>query len=424
MRQYHIPCGRGREVTFSIPEDVSVQLVVPNPVQTIDDAAEAIRRAILAPIASERLRDKVRPGQKVAIAVTDITRKLPEDIILPVLLDELKAGGVRDEDVTVVVGTGTHRPNTEEELREMFGASVVGRVRVINHDAWDRAGLKELGRTPEGIPLVFNKAVAEADIRITTGVIEPHLFAGYSGGVKTITVGTAGVETIGATHNYDVMKDTRLGVIEGNRFRRFLTEAGRALGVDFIVNVVQTGDKKLVGVFAGHPVEAFLEGVKVARCMYEVPVHEEVDIVISSANYPKSRDLYQATRAANPAVFGPRPFVKQGGAIIVVAPCEDGLGYHGFREWMLKAKGPEDVIRMAREEGFEPGEQKALILSWILLRARIVMAECLIPAETLGEVYLDSAPTVQEAINRELARRPGAKVAVMPDGILTLPVLA
>ncbi len=422
MRYFDVPVGRDREVRVAVPDGVRVQVVVPKKLPVAVDVEKALRSAISSPIASPPLRTLVRPGQRVAMVVTDITRKLPEEIILPILLEELSAGGVRDGDITVVVGTGTHRPNTPEEMAEMFGADLVRRLRFINHDAWDKEGLKDLGKTRGGIPLVFNKAVAEADIRITTGVIEPHLFAGYSGGVKTVAIGAAGEETIAATHNYDVMKETRLGVLEGNRFRAFLTEASLALGVDFIVNVVQTGDKKLVAAFAGHPVEAFHAGVRVARQMYEVPVEGPVDVVVSSANYPKSRDLYQATRAANAVVFGPRPFVKKGGAVIVTAPCEDGLGFHGFREWMMRAKGPADIVRMAREEGFAPGEQKALILSWILLHARLVMAECLIPPETLREVYLDSAPTLQEALDRELARRPRAEVAIMPDGMLTLPI--
>lgn len=154
--------------------------------------------------------------------------------------------------------------------------------------------------------------MAQADYRISTGVIETHLFAGYSGGVKSIAVGVAGEETIGATHNYKVMQSTRLGVIEGNEFRSFLTEATQAIGLHFVVNVVQTGKKEVVKVVAGDPVEAFNEGVKTARHLYEVEIDQPGEIVVSGVSYPKSRDLYQASRAANVVALGPRPVVTRG----------------------------------------------------------------------------------------------------------------
>jgi len=256
----------------------------------VSDVRGAVEDALNRPIGTRRLRDLVRPGQTVALVVTDITRKLPEDIILPLLLKELEAGGIRKKDITAVVATGTHRPNTQGELREMFG-EVVNEISFINHDAWDPKGLVRLGTSQGGIPLVFNRTVAQADVRISTGVIETHLFAGYSGGVKSIAVGVAGEETIGATHNYHVMQHTRLGMTEGNQFRQFLTEATEAIGLNFIVNVIQTGKKEVVKVVAGDPVGAFNEGVKTARRLYEVEIDQPGEIVVSGVSYPKSRDL-------------------------------------------------------------------------------------------------------------------------------------
>jgi nickel-dependent lactate racemase len=270
---------------------------------------------------------------------------------------------------------------------------------------------------------VFNRNVVEADIRISTGVIETHLFAGYSGGVKSIAVGVAGEETIGATHNYEVMKNTRLGVIEGNQFRQFLTEATRAIGLHFIVNVVQKGNKEVVKVVAGDPVEAFREGVKTARELYEVEIDGPGDIVVSGVNYPKSRDLYQSTRAANVVIFGPRPVVVKGGVILIPADCEDGCGHPGYCEIMKRSEGVDDIIAISREEGFGPGDQKALILAWILKQARIVMTNCTLPEETLRELYLESMPSLQEALDAELRKKPQARVVLIPDGLLTLPTI-
>ena len=421
MKHYPIPCGK-KIISLAIPDHVPVQWVESREMAPIPDVGRAVEESLNRPIGSPQLRDLVKQGQTVALVVTDITRKLPEEIILPLLLRELEAGGIRKRDITAVVATGTHRPNTPAELREKFG-EVVNEITFINHDPWDPKGLVNLGTSPGGIPLVFNRTVVQADIRISTGVIETHLFAGYSGGVKSIAVGVAGEETIGATHNYQMLQQTRLGIVEGNDFRRFLTEATRALGLHFIVNVVQTGKKEAVKVVAGDPEGAFHEGVRVARNLYEVEIDQPGEIVVSGVSYPKSRDLYQATRAGNVVVFGPKPVVVKGGVILIPTPCEDGCGHPGYCNIMKRAENIDDVIAISREEGFAPGEQKALILAWILKQARIVITDCSLPEETLKELYLESVPTLQEALNRELERNPKARLVLIPDGLLTLPIL-
>ena len=421
MKRFPIPCGK-KTIHIEIPDHVPVQWVASHQMAPVQNVNRAMEEALHHPIHSPRLRDLVKPGQTVAIIVTDITRQLPEEIIVPLLLKELQEGGIRKQDITAVVANGTHRPNSAKELKEKFG-EVVNEITFINHDAQNSKELLHLGQTRGGIPLVFNRTVAQADIRISTGVIETHLFAGYSGGVKSIAVGVAGEATIGATHNYEIMKETRLGVIEGNRFRKFLTEATQALGLHFIINVVQTGKKEVVKVVAGHPVEAFKEGVQVARNIYEVEIDHPGEIVVSGVSYPKSRDLYQATRAANVVVFGPQPVVTKGGVILIPAPCEDGCGHPGYCDIMKRAEDVEDIITISREEGFAPGEQKALILAWILRQARIVMTDCTLPEDTLKELYLESVPTLQEALDQELKKNPKARVVLIPDGLLTLPII-
>ena len=421
MKQYPIPCGK-KTISIQIPDSVPVQWVESRKLAPVPDVKRAVEESLARPIGTPKLRDLVKPGKTVAIVVTDITRKLPEEIIVPLLVKELEAGGIKKQDMTAVVATGTHRPDTPEEIREKFG-EVVNEIHFINHNPWDREGLVHLGTSRRGIPLVFNRIVAQADYRISTGVIETHLFAGYSGGVKSIAVGVAGEETIGATHNYKVMQNTRLGVIEGNEFRSFLTEATQAIGLHFVVNVVQTGKKEVVKVVAGDPVEAFHEGVKTARHLYEVEIDQPGEIVVSGVSYPKSRDLYQASRAANVVALGPKPVVTRGGVILIPAFCEDGCGHPGYCEIMKRSKDVEDVIAISREEGFAPGEQKALILAWILRQARIVMTDCSLPEETLKALYLEKASTLQEALNRELEKNPKARVVLIPDGLLTLPIL-
>ena len=422
MASHTVPNGK-TAVHFTIPAGVDATIVETNPLPRLADPAEAIRRAILNPIGSPRLSERVKPGQKVAIIATDITRKLPEEIILPILVEELGKGGIRDEEIKIVVATGTHRPNTPAEFVAMYGEAICSRFRVINHNAWAPEGLVDLGRSRNGIPLVVNRQVAEADIRISTGVIETHLFAGYSGGVKSVAVGVAGEATIGATHNYAMMKKTRLGQIENNPFRDFLTEAATAVGLDFIVNVIQTGNKALVRVVAGDPVEAFREGVKTARAMVEVEIDRPGDIVIAGVAYPKNRDLYQASRAANTSFFGPRSVVKKGGVILIPAGCEDGFGHPGYVDWMRHCEGPAAIIQFACDSGFAPGDQKALILAWILEHARIVVTDCRIAPAELAAIHLESAPTLQAAVDAELKKRPDARVIVIPDALLALPIV-
>ncbi len=423
MPRYTVPNGQ-RRIPLDIPDTVKVTVVENRLLPVLPDPERAIREAAAHPIASLPLSKKVRHGQKVAVIVTDITRKLPEDLILPVLLEELRAGGVAPGDVTVIVATGTHRPNTREELAGKFGADLLDRLRFVNHNAWDERELTNLGTTKNGIPVVVNREVAAADVRISTGVIETHLFAGYSGGVKSIAVGVAGAATIAATHNYDMMKQTSLGTIENNPFRDFLTEAAAAVGLDFIVNCVQTGEKGLVKVVAGDPVLAFQEGVRTARAMYEVEIDRPGGIVICGVLYPKSRDLYQATRAANTSLFGPRPVVEKGGVLLIPASCEDGFGHPGYVDWMSRCNSADEIVRSACEDGFGPGDQKALILARILQHARMVMTDCGISPAELRRVHLESAATLQSALDDELRRRPGARIILIPDALLTLPIIA
>ena len=421
MKYYPIPCGK-RKIELEVLDRVPVQYVESRKMVIVPDVRKAVEEGLSRPIGTPRLREMVRPGQKVALVVTDISRKLPEEIILPLLLQELLAGGIAKKDITAVVATGTHRPDTPQELREKFG-DVVNEISFINHDAYNPANLIDLGHSPGGIPLIFNRTVAQADVRISTGVIETHLLAGYSGGVKSIAVGVAGERTIGATHNYEMLQQTRLGITEGNRFRQFLTEATQTLGLHFVVNVVQTGNKEVVKVVAGDPVQAFHEGVKIARKLYEVEIDQPGDIVVTGVSYPKSRDLYQATRSANGTIFGPKPVVNQGGVILIPAPCEDGCGHPGYCEIMRRAEDVDDIIAISREEGFAAGEQKALILARILKHARIVVTDCTLPAETIRGLYLECVPTLQEALDQELKRKPDAQVVLIPDGLLTLPIL-
>ncbi|MCS7232815.1 MAG: nickel-dependent lactate racemase [Synergistetes bacterium] len=414
-------------LNFEIPDRNFLGMISSKEYPPIENLPSAIRDAIDSPIGCSPLRKLVKPGQKVVIVATDITRYACEEIILPILLNELNESGIPDKDITIVVATGTHRPNTMEECAKMYGEEVLRRVKVINHSPYDPSSLVYLGETPTSrIPVEVNKFVFEADFRITTGVIEPHLFAGYSGGIKSIAVGVAGVRTISATHNISMLDHpkTRLGVIEDNLFRKFLDEAACFLGVDFIINVVLDDYKRPIRIVAGHPQEAYCEGVNFAKKVYEVEVKEQSEIVIAIPKYPKDRDLYQATRAVNNVLFGPVPLVRKGGIIIIPALCEDGIGHEGYHIWMKSVKTPEEALEKAYREGFEPGEHKAFVLAKALNWAEIVMVGTKVPEFILRELLLEYRPTMEEALKYAFNKLgKDAKVWVIPNALVTIPVV-
>ena len=379
MQKITIPCGQD-EVSFKLPENIEGKLIYPNKASSIENVELAIREAIYNPIATNRISQLVKHNATVAIIVTDTTRKLPEDIIVPILLDELELAGVKLSNVTVVNAVGKHEPNTVEELTQMLGKEVMKRVKVINSDSKDPKRLKSKGLYKGKYPIVANDIVVDADVRIATGVIEPHLLAGYSGGVKTLSIGVAGLETIACTHSARMLDNpkTRLGVIEGNAFRKFLMETAGIIGLDFIVNVVQNGQKELLGVFAGDPIKAFEKGVMFARSIYETKIKKKFDVVISAPAYPKSSNLYQATRAWNNVIFGPQPVVKKGGTIIIPTPCEQGVGEPFFYSSLAAGETPKQVLDSLRMKGFKPGEHKAFLTAKVLNYANVVITHSMI----------------------------------------------
>jgi nickel-dependent lactate racemase len=401
-------------------------LLQPKEPETSENLADMIEQALNTPIKTRPLRELAKPGQKVVIIATDITREFREDLLLPALAKELNAAGVKDEQITILVATGTHRPNNEEECRKMFGEEVMRRFRVVNHDAYDEEMLVKLGSTSHGFPITVNKIVAEADLKIATGCIEPHLFAGYSGGVKSVSVGVAGEETIAATHNAQILDDprTRLGVIEGNIFRQFLEEAAAIVGLDFVLNVVLSPEKKIWKIVAGDPVQAHARGVEYARRLYEVEVDGTADIIVAVPGYPKDRDLYQATRAANSIVFGPRPFIKEGGVIIIPALCQDGVGHRGYLEWMSDVSSPEEALEKFYRVGCRPGEHKVFVMARIAKRAEVIVAGSSIGENALRQLLITPADHIEDALEKALRRLgPGASIWVMPRATVTIPVV-
>ncbi|HIP95906.1 MAG TPA: nickel-dependent lactate racemase, partial [Anaerolineae bacterium] len=325
--KYRIPYGK-THLEFDLPPGMRGTVVVSRPVEPLTDVEGAIAETLAHPIGSPPLPEIARRGDRVCIVFTDITRASPDYLLVPALLGELAAAGIRDEDITLLCGIGMHRPSTREEKVAKLGAEVVARYRVIDNEPRNPEALADLGTTPGGVPVLVHRAAVEADLLIATGLVEPHQYAGYSGGRKTVAVGAAGETLIAHTHGPAFVDHpgTRLGRIEGNPFHEAVTEAARRAGLRFILNVVLDDEKRILKVAAGEPEETHRRLVEFARSVYEVDIPHQYDVAIGGVGYPKDANLYQASRAASYLFFAPTPVVKPGGFLIIPAPCQEGAG--------------------------------------------------------------------------------------------------
>jgi nickel-dependent lactate racemase len=425
---YRIPYSK-TYLEFTLPAGMRATVVESRPVPPLSDPEAAVAEALARPIGSPPLRELARPGDRVCIVFTDITRASPDHILVPALLRELEAAGVRDEDITLLCGIGMHRPSTPEEKVAKLGADVVARYRVIDNEPRNPQALVDLGVTPGGVPVQVHRAAVEADLLVATGIVEPHQYAGYSGGRKTVAVGAAGEALIAHTHGPAFVDHpgTRLGRIEGNPFHEAVTEAARRAGLRFILNAVMDDEHRILKVAAGDPEAAFVELVAFARTVYEVPIPHQYDVAIGGVGYPKDTNLYQASRAPSYLHFAPTPVVRRGGYYIIPARCEEGagegVGEQRFFAALRDAPDVQFVLDDARRHGYPPGQQRAFVIAKVLEEARIIIvgsehpdivAACkMIPAATMDEAL--------EIVTRDLG--PDLDVLIVPHALLTLPVV-
>jgi nickel-dependent lactate racemase len=385
--------------------------------------------ALAKPVNSPPLRELAQAGQTVCIVFTDITRASPDQMLVPPILAELEAAGIRDEDITLLCGIGLHRPSTIEEKVAKLGDEVVDRYHVIDNEPLNPDALVDLGQTDSGIPLSVNKIAYEADLLIATGIVEPHQYAGYSGGRKTLAVGAAGEAMIAYTHGPHMLDHpgTRLGRIDGNPFHEAISEAARRAGLRFIINVVLDDQKQVVFVRAGEPSAAFDELVSFARTVYQVPVTKQYDVAIAGAGFPKDANLYQASRAASYLFFAPAPVIKPRGILIVPAPCEEGAGEGVGEQRFLKAMQDSPDIKSilddAREHGYPPGQQRAFVMAKVLEQNDVIIVGAQDP-DLIESAKFETAPTMEAAFAMVSARL-GSEldVLVVPHALLTLPTM-
>lgn len=411
-----IPYGK-TEVCLRVPTRNFLGVIEPKEKLGVPDARVEVERALREPIDSKRLCEIARPGQKVAVVVDDATRPAPSHVMVPPILDELNRAGVRDEDVTVIFGCGVHRAVTREEAVRLLGEGVLNRVKVLSHDC-KASDLVYVGTTRHGIKVYLNRVFAEADVKILTGDICFHYFAGYGGGRKSVLPGVAGEETIKANHAMFLHPNAKTGVLEGNPVHEDMVEAARMAKVDFILNVVVNAKGEIVRAFAGDLEKAFREGVKLVDEMYRVPVDRRADIVVvSPGGHPADVNLYQAYKGVDSAL----EVVKRGGVIVLVAECSEGHGNQAFYDWMVKYKDLKAVEREIKRN-FILGGHKAYYLLRALQRAQIILVSAMPDFYAVNVFRLKAARTANEALNQAFKIvGENAKVWVMPYGNYTLP---
>lgn len=414
----HLSFGFGTSTQEAeVPEQNLMGVLHANEVPTGLVGEAEVRRALENPIGTPRLREIVKPGEKIAIVTSDITRPMPTYKVMPALLDELYAAGARREDITLVFALGSHRHHSEEEKRKLAGDRAFGEIACVDSDPADCV---HMGRTKAGTPVDITRVVAEADRRICLGNIEYHYFAGYSGGAKAIMPGVSTRDAIQCNHSMMVRPEACAGALETNPLRMDIEEAGAICGIDFIVNVVLSEHKEILRAVAGDPVKAHREGCAFLDTLYLKKLPHGADIVlVSQGGAPKDLNLYQTQKALDNA----RHAVNPGGIIILIGSCKEGLGEKVFEEWMTKSPTPESMIeRIGRD--FQLGGHKAAAIAMTLQKADVWLVSDMEP-DFVKSIFLTPKESVQQALDdafRKLGK--DATVLAMPYGGSTLPRIA
>jgi nickel-dependent lactate racemase len=419
----HLSYGR-YGLKLDLPENIRV--LRSNYLPGVPDEVKAIQHALRNPVGSETLAQIVQPGKKVVIVHTDITRATPNDRLLPVILQEIEESGICPQDITLLNGLGTHRLQTKKEMLQMLGDEIVDHYHCIQHDPYDYDNLVSLGKTSFGNQVRINRHYLEADIRILTGFIEPHFFAGFSGGPKSVLPALAGFESVWTNHSVANVAHPKAtwGVTRGNPIWEEMKEVALMTAPSFILNVTLNVDQQITGVFGGELVRAHAEGCSFVKKSAMIPVDQYFDIVITTnSGYPLDQNLYQSVKG----MMAANTIVKEGGAIICATACEDGIPDHGGYADLLKEGGsPQGLLEMVEQPGFQaPDQWQVQIQAMIQKRAEVFVYSDGLTESQIVESLFTPCKDIRATL-AILKRKYGedASIAVLPEGPLTIPYLS
>jgi len=401
---------------------INATVIRPQHITGLPDEHVGFIEAVRHPVGTKPLRELVRPTETLAVVIPDGTRPLPSNRLLPWLFAELSH--VPKENITIFIGTGSHRANTPEELDGMLGTAISRHYRIVNHDAHDPSTLALAGQSAMGYPVHMARGYVEADRRIILGFIEPHFMAGFSGGYKAVMPGLAGIDTIMHYHGASVIGDPRStwGELEENPTQRHVRAGGSLLPIDFCINVTLNSEKRITRYFCGETMAAHRAGCAFSKSTAMVACERPFPIVVTTnSGFPLDQNLYQAVKGMCAAAR----IIEQDGLILAAARCNDGFPEHGnFRSMLFDSTSPRELFDRIMAPGFATFDQwQVQLLAMVQMKARVGV-HCEIDADQLQRAHFESVPDIRAALDAELGRiGRDAPVAVLPEGPLTIPYL-
>ena len=395
------------------------------PAPRLPEPMAAIRAALESPIGTRSLAELAAGKRDACIIVCDITRPVPNSVLLSPMLDILNAAGISEENITILVATGTHRPNLGAELDALLGAEIAARIRVVNHDGHDASMMRDFGLSPNGIPVRLNKTYCDAELKLTVGLIEPHFMAGYSGGRKLIMPGIAAFETVQNWHCPRFLESplATMGVVDGNPVHEEALAIAKRVRPDLMLDVTLDEQNQITGVFAGDLEQAWRAGVNFAASHVRAEASALADIVVTScAGHPLDATFYQAVKG----MVGALPVVKQGGTIVIASECAEGVGSPDFTKAILEADDLEEFVAYISQPGvFVPEEWQIEELARAARQAKIICIAGGISPETLIQCFVTPAATVEDGVALALAQQgANARIVVIPRGPYVIPYAA
>lgn len=419
MQKIKLPYGN-TTIQFTLPVEMDVDLVQPNKILPSESPTALTEKALALPLDDIVPFHSVHTGSKVVITINDKTRPVPNNILLPPLLQKLHDFGVQKKDILILIASGTHVPMQKNDFNEIVSPSISTEYRVMPHDCDNVGNLQYLGKTKAGTPVYVNRQFFDADLRIVVGDIEPHHFAGYSGGVKSAAIGVCGRQTINTNHALLLDERSAVGRYGDNPLREDIEDIGRMIKVELSLNAVLNVQKEIVNVFFGRPLAVMREGIRLVNRISQIPILQKYDLVIASAGgYPKDINLYQSQKAMTHASL----FCKEGGTIILAAECREGAGSQGYLRFMQGITTTQQIEETFRIQGFSVGPHKAFQIARILEKNKVYLHSSM-PGDLVRSLLLSPIDLLSPELPEINGNIPQAKkILILPYATACIPKL-